>query len=554
MLLVQILRSQTLFALVLGTIIVFSYTFHRMETKFTSFGGLVKQFKESEVPAGIDSGSELWAMKDGTQRHARTEWAKNDKEIKAVLRKLDDLMPSVTFMDINTTTSAKNSKATILNYKDSYCVGEHLMVRLDLYNYLGKRKEYGGDFLRARIFSSSLNAGASGRITDYRNGTYLVNFTLFWTGNVKVSLMLIHPSEGVSALWAARKRGYDKIVFTGKFLNETLDVFTECGFNKTTNAELCEYLDERDQEAFYCVKPKFVPCEAFVQLKSNNRPISYFTAMEKRLLNSVGIEIPQNFGNIRVVPCKTSKVTRDKCRIGMASPVPSGYVLHNTWHPEFCSIHDFSTLDKIHASLKSKMIYLMGDSTSFQWIHYLTKRVTTLKYFDHQSVPVFKTHVALDLERNTFIQWKKHGYPIVTKSFYSVKDLNYIAREIDQVAGDNNTAIIVAIGQHFRPFPMDLFVRRVVNIRRAIERLLLRSPDTKVIVKAENIREMNADTERFGDFHGYAQYLAMKYIFQGLRVGVIDAWDMTIAYNTNTIHPPEQVVWSQIVMFLTYLC
>uniref|UniRef100_A0A670JXA9 NXPE C-terminal domain-containing protein n=2 Tax=Podarcis muralis TaxID=64176 RepID=A0A670JXA9_PODMU len=238
----------------------------------------------------------------------------------------------------------------------------------------------------------------------------------------------------------------------------------------------------------------------------------------------------------------------------MASPVPSGYVLRNTWHPEFCSIHDFSTLDKIRASLKSKMIYLMGDSTSFQWIYYLTKRVTTLKYFDHQSVPVFKTRVALDLERNTFIQWKKHGYPLVTKAFYSVKDLNYIAREIDQVAGDSNTAIVIAIGQHFRPFPMDIFVRRVVNIRRAIERLLLRSPDTKVIVKAENIREMNADTELFGNFHGYAQYLAMKYIFRGLRVGVIDAWDMTIAYNSNTVHPPEQVVWSQIMMFLTYLC
>ncbi|XP_061448702.1 NXPE family member 4-like [Rhineura floridana] len=488
------------------------------------------------------------------------EWAEKDKEVKRILAKLDQLMPSVTFTDINTTTSAKNSKATILNRRSSYCVGDPLMVRLDLYDHLGKRKEYGGDFLRARIYSSGLKAGASGRITDYRNGTYLVNFTLFWAGDVRVSLLLIHPSEAVSALWAARKKGYDKIAFTGNFLNGTSDLFTECGFVINTNAELCEYLDERDQEAFYCVKPKNAPCEAFVRLKSDNKNVSYLMELEQSLLNSsnTGTEIPQTFRDIHVYFCERKKtMAMEKCRVGMTSPSPSGFVWQNHWHPVFCSVpsfNTFSTFKWIDICLKRKLIYLLGDSTVRQWMEYIASRVRSFKYLDTHGAGKHQNLIAVDMTKNIQIQWKKHGHPLVTIIEYMVRDHSYIAREIDNMAGDRDTTIVIAVGQHFRPFPIELFIQRMINIRGAIERLLLRSPDTKVIIKAENIREINIDQERFSDFHGYAQNLALKDVFRDMKVGFIDAWDMTAAYGTKILHPPENVVGNQINMFLTYIC
>ncbi|XP_042331563.1 NXPE family member 4-like isoform X2 [Sceloporus undulatus] len=393
------------------------------------------------------------------------------------------MMPNVT-SGYNNTTSAKYSKTTILNHKDSYCVGEHLMVRLDMYDHLGKRKEYGGDFLRARIYSLDLKAGASGSIKDFRNGTYLVNFTLFWEGNVRASILLIHPSEGVSALWAARKKGYGKIGFTGKFLNGTSEVTTECGFNLTRNAELCEYLDERDQEAFYCLKPKHVPCDAFVSLQSYNKPISYLTTLEQSLLKrfKTGIEIPQLFGAIQVVQCKAL---------------------------EYLDIYPKEKLQKL---------------------------------------------LAVDLARHIWIQSKKHGHPYVGTHGYTVKDHSYVARDIDNVAGDRDTTIVICLGQHFRPFPIQLFIRRVVNIRRAVQRLLLRSPDMRVIIKGENIREMEVDQERFGDIQGYAQSVALKEVFRDLNVAFIDAWDITVAYNTKKVHPLNHVVWEEVNMFLSYIC
>nr|XP_056716815.1 NXPE family member 1-like [Euleptes europaea] len=245
---------------------------------------------------------------------------------------------------------------------------------------------------------------------------------------------------------------------------------------------------------------------------------------------------------------------RGKCAIGMSSPTPSGFVWQSQWHPVFCTTSRLNTLDQINTCLNRKLIYFMGDSTVRQWMEYLTKRVTTLKRFDMNGYGKLQNLFAVDMARNIQIRWKKHGHPIITVYDYTVKDHRYIPQDLDMVAGDRDTAVVISLGQHFRPFPMELFLRRMLNVRAAVQRLLLRSPDTKVIIKAENIREMNADPERFGDIHGYTQYLALRDIFRDLRVGFIDAWDMSIAYAVNSVHPAEEVVGNQINMFFTYIC
>ncbi|XP_072467145.1 NXPE family member 1-like [Notamacropus eugenii] len=478
------------------------------------------------------------------------------KKTNKIIHQLDQLIPHRPFSSVNTTTSAAHSVATIFNPKTNYCRGDQLDILLEVRDYSGQRKTYGGDFLRARISSPDLKAGASGKVTDFNNGTYLITFTLFWVGRVSVSLLLIHPSEGVSALWKARNRGYDKVIFTGQFANGTSQVFTECGLVLNTSTELCQYLDHQDQEAFYCVKPPHVSCDAFTHLKTRNSRVSHLSIKEKTLFqrSNVGVEIMKSFKAIEVSNCNNSEVEREKCHTGIKVPVPSGYALQEKWIPTSCKIIQFNAMNIIGDCLKRKLIYLMGDSTLRQWILYFPSMMKTLKFFDHHGSGNFKRFVLVDMERHIQIQWKKHGHPFVTEQLFSMKDDEYITREIDRIAGDKNTAIVITIGQHFRPFPIDIFIRRAINIRRAIERLFLRSPDTKVILKTENIREMYIEAERFGDFHGYIQYLIMKDIFQDLNVGVIDAWDMTIAYGTNNVHPPNHVVRNQINMFLNYIC
>ncbi|XP_015345154.1 NXPE family member 1-like [Marmota marmota marmota] len=357
--------------------------------------------------------------------------------IRKILKTLNQMIPPRPFTHVNSTTSATHSTVTLLNPRDTYCRGDQLDILLEARDHLGHRKEYGGDFLRARMSSPALKAGASRKVTDFNNGTYLVSFTLFWEGQVSLSLLLIHPSEGVSALWRARNQGYDKIIFKGKFVNGTSQVFTECGLTLNSSSELCTYLYGRDQEAFYCMKPHHMPCEALTHMTTMNREISYLSVKEKSLFHKskVGVEMMKNLKNIGVSHCNKSEKSTEKCQTGMKIPVPGGYTLQGRWITTFCDQIQLDT-NKINGCLKGKLIYLLGDSTLRQWIYYLPKVVKSM----------------------------------------------------------------------------------------------------------------------FGDFHGYIQYLTLNDIFKDLNVGVIDAWDMTVAYGTNNVHPPDVVIGNQINMFLNYIC
>lgn len=134
---------------------------------------------------------------------------------------------------------------------------------------------------------------------------------------------------------------------------------------------------------------------------------------------------------------------------------------------------------------------------------------------------------------------------MVTSWLDLFKEIEYIAQVIDRTGEEKNTIIVISLGQHFRPLPIDVFIPRALSVCHAVQHLLVRSSDTMAV-----IREMHNDVERFSDFHGYIQYLAIKGIFQNLSISIIDAWDITIAYGTNNVHPPQSVVKNQIHILL----
>ncbi|XP_078538003.1 NXPE family member 1-like isoform X1 [Lissotriton helveticus] len=478
-----------------------------------------------------------------------------EMRVTEIINKLEQLIPSVTFTHVGNSTCAMKTSVKLINPLEKYCSGDNLTIQLDMHDCLGNRKVHGGDFLRARIYTPALGAGASGKITDLKNGSYLVDFTLFWAGQVEVSLLLIHPSEAVSGLWRARNSGYDNIEFVGTFANGTHNAQTACNFASKKDKGICLHLG-KEGEVFYCIKPEHLPCDTLIRMQSFNTKHSYLSTVEQQLLtrSNTGVEIPKPFQYIDVFDCKKRDQSLMKtCRTGMHSPFPSGYFIGNKWHPVFCNIIAFNNSEEKRNCLAGKMVFLMGDSTLRQWILHCTAVIKTLKYFNLHRTGLETKLLALDMERNILVQWKRHGYPYIASAHYSVKDVSYIAHDIDQLSGGGHFVIIINLGQHFRPFPIEVFIRRAMDVRFAVERLLLRSPDTKVIIKAENTREMNINQERFSDFHGYIQYLVVKEVFDGLNVGVVDAWDMTTAFATDNVHPPETVVMNQVDMFLTYI-
>uniref|UniRef100_A0A8C5R466 NXPE C-terminal domain-containing protein n=1 Tax=Leptobrachium leishanense TaxID=445787 RepID=A0A8C5R466_9ANUR len=480
-----------------------------------------------------------------------------DQRVEEIFARVDQLMSKIDVDDINKATSAEQSKVTILNPKDKYCVGNPLYVKVQANDYLGDMKTFGGDYLRARIYSPDTNSSASGNITDFNNGTYLVNFTLFWEGHVHISILLMHPSEAVSALWRARNQGFQNIKYTGNFTSATEYVNRECNFKLDTDEEICQYVDQRDKEAFYCIKPPNFPCEALTHMNSVNRDHSYLSEAEQELLqrSNIGVEISKTLKPIDVLRCsREQRKPTEKCMLGKYYPIPSGYFSYNRWNPIHCKQTSFTENEMLINFLAGKKLFLLGDSTVRQYIRHFAEVLKIVDYFNHTEDEMQswqKTLLAINLPKFIFIQWKKHTFPFVSQTFYSIKEDAYMARQIDQIGGGVNTIIVLTMGQHFRPFSFRIFIKTAINVRKAIERLFIRSPHTKVIIKEENVRDMDINMERFSDFHGHIQYLILREIFDGLNVGFVDTLDMTIASASHVIHPPVEVLENIISMSFT---
>ncbi|XP_075695000.1 NXPE family member 1-like [Rhinoderma darwinii] len=478
-------------------------------------------------------------------------------KIHEIFNLIDQRMPKVTFIHKDNTTSAVNSKVFIQSPQNRYCVGDQLTVQVNVFDYLGQRKTYGGDYLRARISNPDKRAGSSGRIEDFNNGTYHIHFTLFWEGKVVVTVFLMHPSEAVSSLWRSRNSWYGNVAYLGKFTSEPKEMVTKCGFALDKKDELCEYADHKNEEYFYCVKPQNFSCDSYTEFKNWKTLDSQLSKLENSLLvrSYVRVEIPVHFQPLDVVRCNSlSLQKKENCTTGMGLEYPSGYVMEEIWYPKSCTMKTYHNMEEMNTCMKGKFFYMFGDSTMHQWITYFENKLKTLKFLNVYEDGWAQKHLGVDIERNIQVMWKRHGRPFVNLVFASLREERSIPQEIDLIGGNKNTVIALNIGVHFRLFPLHHYIRRLLNIRRAIERLLLRSPQTKVIIKTENTSDMAAEYEGMSDFHAYVHYWIMEIVFKDLNVGFVNGWDMTTAFNSNQIHPPELYIRNEVNMLMTYIC
>ncbi|XP_068099678.1 NXPE family member 4-like [Hyperolius riggenbachi] len=531
-----------------------------------SVGWYSSQFQETLINLLRNCHGPAKEVKEGfpVSKGAPKPPAKTELQIKidALYEKIQKLIPNAPFNVFNRTTSGKNSNVFIVNPKKTYCVGEDLVVQLDMYDHLGNRKTYGGDFIRPRLVSPELGATVSGRVEDFNNGSYHVHFPLYWSGKVKFSILLFHPSEGVAALWRSRHSGPGVIGFQGKFEKFGKTMITPCGFqlDKKGGEELCEYVDPVYEEAFYCYKVPNFTCESLNEMRGYDLRASYLSAEERQMFerSNVAVEIPQKAEPVTVSRCTNSTlIPKPKCQTGMESPFPSGYFYNNVWNPVYCNMTLYKDGGDFLKCLQGKELFLIGDSTLRQFIMHFTEGVKIVNYFRYHSkgwAGWAKTLEAFNMEKDIYVSYKRHGFPLEHEGFYYSKEDLYTSRQIDQRGGGKDTIFAITMGQHFRQFPLKLFIKRALNIRWAVENLFLRSPDTKVIIKSENTREIFAPVERRGDFHGYCQYLVLREVFKGLNVGFVDAWDMTIASATATVHPPGNTFASIMSLTFSFAC
>ncbi|KAM6896609.1 NXPE family member 3-like isoform 2-T2 [Lycodopsis pacificus] len=424
-------------------------------------------------------------------------------------------------------------------------------------NLQGRPKKSGGDFLLARLHNRKLEAGVVGQVVDHLNGSYSAVFSLLWEGDAQVELTLVHPGEAISVLNRLSKEQPDRMYFKSLFRSGSLSETTHCSVClRPTQQPLCNYTDLRTGEPWFCYKPKNLSCDTRINHFRAGSKQNFLNANEEKLFQSgVNLKVyiwASGPTNVTVLPQKEGQ---PQVKSSNVTSGPSGYYYQGVWRAlGGTTVHEFNA-SAISQCLKGKVVHMYGDSTVRQWFEFLNAALPGLKEFDLHSLKQAGPYMSLDNANNMLVTYRCHGPPI---HFYpiSTRELRYIANELDDLVGGPNTVVVLGIWAHFCTFPMEIYIRRLQSIRRAVVQLLDRAPDTLVVIRTGNPRALNLFVSLTNsDWHTLQLNKVLRAMFKGLNVHLIDAWEMTLAHHLpHNIHPPPPIIRNMINHVVSSIC
>ncbi|XP_070405486.1 NXPE family member 3 isoform X2 [Nothobranchius furzeri] len=457
---------------------------------------------------------------------------------------------------MNTTSDPAHSYFTVLPRKGggSWHTGEELEVLININDFHGKPKKTGGDVLFARLYSQKLHAGVAGQVVDHLNGSYSAFFSLLWEGSAQVEVTLVHPSEAVTVLQKLTQEQPDRIYFQSLFSSGSVSQTTTCNVClNATQEKVCNYTDLNTGEQWFCYKPKNLACDTrMTHAKGGFK--QKLTPMEEKLFQrnvNMKVSIPAlGPANITVLP----KMKGRKNKTPKSSP--SGYYYQGEWQALAGTVvQHFNNSTAMSQCLKGKVVHLYGDSTIRQWFEYLSHSLPDLKEFELTSSRQNGPFMALNFAENTLVTYHCHGPPIRFASV-PVTQLRYVANELDRVNGGTNTVVVLSIWSHFSTFPIEVYIRRILSIRKAVMRLLTRAPGTLVVIRTANPKQLSLyEALTNSDWYSLQRDKVLRAIFKGVNVKLVDAWEMSLAHELpHSLHPQPPIIKNMIDVLLSYIC
>ncbi|XP_035663418.1 NXPE family member 3-like [Branchiostoma floridae] len=341
-------------------------------------------------------------------------------------------------------------------------------------------------------------SGAVGIITDHQNGTYTATFRLLWEGEVTIKIQLVHPRQAID-LKERIKRLYpiDLVTFQRRYIVGNGTIRTKCNVDpaifKKTSA-VCNYSDPHAGAWWYCVKPVNVSC------------------------NTSGYHGRYGYNNVK------------------------GGQLYDS----------FSSQTGWQQCLKGKTLYFMGDSTIRQWWEHLVRIINMTETHIPEAIHATGPLLARDPVNNITANFLIHGPPLrgSIKTFL----IKYVANAIDEIEGGPNDVVGITMWAHFVSYPVEVYTKRMEAVRAAIQRLLHRSPETLVVIKAANA--CHGDEITFGYWLAYKLDLIMRDMFRGMNVVLVDTWEMTHAqhWHKDILHPPGDIIVQELEFFCSFIC
>ncbi|KAM9792603.1 NXPE family member 3-like [Neosynchiropus ocellatus] len=437
--------------------------------------------------------------------------------------------------------------------QDRY-VGDRLRVTITIRDFLGNPKKFGGDVLVARLHNPAHHAGVGGQITDHLNGSYTATFPLLWEGNAEVEVTFVHPSEAVTVLDRLTREEPDRVSFASLFRSGSVSEKTICNYcMRPTKREVCNFTDIYTGQPWFCFKPKKLGCDTRMNHYKNGFKQNLRVNEQKLFQNNINMKVvipPSGKANVTVLPAK------NESRNQREPPEANGYYYHGDWRSlNGAPVKHFNTSTAIGQCLKGKTIHMFGDSTIRQWFFYLTSAHSGLKEFNLKSNRQTGPFMAMDYQNNILLTFSAHGPPIRFGNII-VNNIRYVANELDRIVGGPDMVVVVGIWSHFSSFPVEVYLQRLNSIRRAMERMLRRYPETRIIIRTANLKYLNLqETLVNSDWYSIQRDKILRAVFKGINVHLVDAWEMTLAhYLPHNLHPQPPIIKNMVDVMLSYIC
>jgi len=365
---------------------------------------------------------------------------------------------------------------------------------------------------------------------------------------------LVHPGEAISVLKRLNREDPDRIYFRSLFRSGSLSETTICNVCLRPTKPLCNHTDLHTGDPWFCYKPKNLSRDARINhaMGVHNQQIK---AQEVKLFKSgvnLKVYIRTSPASVTVLPQKEGQL---KVKSSTVTSGPSGYYYQGLWRAlSGTTVRQFNT-SAITECLKGKAVHMYGDSTVRQWFEFLNAALPDLKEFDLHSPKRAGPYILLDYANNILVKSRFHGPPIRIVPV-STSELRYIANELDGLKGGPRTVVVFGIWAHFGTFPMEIYIRRLQSIRRAVVRLLNRAPGTLVVIRTGNPKVLTLSVSiSNSDWYSLQCNKVLRAVFRGLNVHLIDAWEMTLAHHLpHNLHPPPPIIKNMVNHLLSYIC
>ena len=339
------------------------------------------------------------------------------------------------------------------------------------------------------------------------------------------------------------------------FIHIYLDLFFFC-----YRSDLCDYSNPRNQEPWFCIKPRSKTCTKITNLQhvggiKFNSSFDFDKLCEKhacRKAKSEFIKVKEN----RTYPIV--KANFDGCLEktffnSLVSDETSGYYVDDEWQSLKCG-SSFVSLHYLENCLDNKVIYFLGDSTVRQYFSVISTMLN-LKVEGPDTTYIWQQPTyAHSTWRHNFklhMFYRAHGPPLINPGPPYTRP--YITDSIINIPdGGKDTFVIICIGIHLYFHHPSYFIHRLKGIKRAINIHLNKFPQTNFVIKGLNVAELKKPIE----WNIYRLEMILRQIFsQTKRVAFFNCWDITtVRPLVNNFHPTTNGLNQQVGQMMRYIC